>query len=63
MESVEKTTTFTVTDKWFTFSQEEAATLRDVILNYVEWETYKFGSQEKFFEALFDALADVEYPS
>ena len=63
METVDKRIVTTTNHRWFEFSQEEAMVLREVLINQVDWEATFSGQYYDFLLGLYEALADVEYPS
>lgn len=63
METVDKKVTTVTNHRWFEFTQEEAAVLREALLTQVNWEKTEHGSFYDFFVNLYERLGDVEYPS
>lgn len=57
MESVNETTL--VTDRWFTFTKEEAKVLAFELLNTLDWENIEQGAHCDFFLKLYKELDEV----
>jgi hypothetical protein len=61
MEAVDKSTL--ITNRWFSFTKDEAEVLADVLMNHVDWETFKDGAHYEFLSSLYVALEDVRFGS